>query len=58
MGCLEGDNDGDRLSLFDGELVGLVDWGLIETVGFGVSREVPLLDGEAEGCEDGLVDEG
>lgn len=42
----------------DGELVGLVDGGLIETVGFSVPREVPLLDGEAEGCEVGLVDGG
>ena len=41
----------------DGELVGLVDGGLIETVGFGVPR-VPLCDGEAEGYKDGLVDGG
>ena len=42
----------------DGELVGLVEGDLIGTVGFRVSGEVPLLDGEAEGCEDGLVGEG
>ena len=58
MGCCEGDNDGGILRLFDGETVGLVEGGLIVSVGFSVSGEVPLLDGEAEGCEDGLVDEG
>jgi hypothetical protein len=58
LGCFEGDNDGDMLRLFDGELVGLVEGDLIGTVGFRVSGEVPLLDGEAEGCEDGLVGEG
>ena len=55
---LEGNVDGAGAMWIDGELVGLVDGGSIETVGFGVSREVPLLDGEAEGCEDGLVDGG
>ena len=58
MGCCEGDNDGGMLRLFDGETVGLVEGGLIVSVGFSVLGEVPLLDGEAEGCEDGLVGEG
>jgi hypothetical protein len=57
-GCFEADDDGDMLRLFDGELVGLVEGGLIVTVGLGVSGKVPLLDGVAEGREDGLVDEG
>ena len=58
MGCCEGDDEGGMLRLFDGETVGLVEGGLIVSVGFSVSGEVPLLDGEAEGGEDGLVDEG
>ena len=54
----EGNVDGAGVMWMDGELVGLVDGGSVETVGFSVPREVPLLDGEAEGCEDGLVDGG
>ena len=55
---LEGNVDGAGVMWIDGELEGLVDGGLIETVGFSVPREVPPCDGEAEGCEDGLVDGG
>ena len=54
---LEGNVDGAGVMWIDGELVGLVGGGLIETVGFGVPR-VPLCDGEAEGYKDGLVDGG
>ena len=54
----DGNDDGATVMWIDGELVGLEDGGLIETVGFSVPSEVPLFDGEAEGCEDGLVDEG
>ena len=54
----EGNVDGATVMWIDGELVGLEDGGLIETVGFSVPSEVPLFDGEAEGCEDGLVDGG
>ena len=52
----DGNDDGALVGLCDGNLVGLVDGCFIGSVGLGVPGEVTLLDGEAEGCTDGLVD--